>query len=249
MTALPVVPEWEPVLGSSLGVDGTDVDRAIARARQASDLGLLPMRWPTVWPPDVRAAALAATYAKQIGRAVAFSLACFRQAFAGGRDLGDERHGADRGGRVRDAPDRGAQRDRAALGRGRARAGQRARAATHPCPLLPAIAIGDELFQGAARARGRGRRALGVAHMKANRAFELIVSRGDASRRSSPIATGSTGSRSSRSTRRGRAVLGAAGQAGGEADQAAAHRPRSSSIAGDFIETWEGATWATTKRR
>ncbi len=32
---------------------------------------------------------LAATYAKRIGRAVAFSLAAFRQAFAGGRDLGD----------------------------------------------------------------------------------------------------------------------------------------------------------------
>ena len=30
---------------------------------------------------------LAATYAKQIGRGVAFSLAAFRQAFAGGRDL------------------------------------------------------------------------------------------------------------------------------------------------------------------
>jgi 2-hydroxychromene-2-carboxylate isomerase len=32
---------------------------------------------------------LAATYAKRIGRAVAFSLAAFRQAFAAGRDLGD----------------------------------------------------------------------------------------------------------------------------------------------------------------
>ena len=32
---------------------------------------------------------LVATYAKQIGRAVAFSLAAFRQAFAGGRDLGE----------------------------------------------------------------------------------------------------------------------------------------------------------------
>ncbi len=32
---------------------------------------------------------LAATYAKRVGRAVAFSLAAFRQAFAGGRDLGD----------------------------------------------------------------------------------------------------------------------------------------------------------------
>jgi 2-hydroxychromene-2-carboxylate isomerase len=35
-------------------------------------------------------AMLAATYAKRVGRAVAFSLAAFRQAFAGGRDLGDE---------------------------------------------------------------------------------------------------------------------------------------------------------------
>jgi predicted DsbA family dithiol-disulfide isomerase len=33
---------------------------------------------------------LAATYAKQIGRGVAFSLAAFRQTFAGGRDLADE---------------------------------------------------------------------------------------------------------------------------------------------------------------
>ena len=32
---------------------------------------------------------LAATYAKRVGRAVAFSLAAFRQAFAGGRDLGE----------------------------------------------------------------------------------------------------------------------------------------------------------------
>jgi predicted DsbA family dithiol-disulfide isomerase len=33
---------------------------------------------------------LAATYAKKIGRGVAFSLAAFRQTFAGGRDIGDE---------------------------------------------------------------------------------------------------------------------------------------------------------------
>jgi predicted DsbA family dithiol-disulfide isomerase len=47
------------------------------------------LRWPVAWPPDTRTAMLAATYAKQIGRAVAFSLAAFRQAFAGGRDIGD----------------------------------------------------------------------------------------------------------------------------------------------------------------
>ena len=33
---------------------------------------------------------LAATYAKKVGRGVAFSLAAFRQTFAGGRDIGDE---------------------------------------------------------------------------------------------------------------------------------------------------------------
>jgi 2-hydroxychromene-2-carboxylate isomerase len=32
---------------------------------------------------------LVATYAREIGRCVAFSLAAFRQAFAAGRDLGD----------------------------------------------------------------------------------------------------------------------------------------------------------------
>jgi len=53
------------------------------------DRGLQPLRRPEPWPPDSRAAMLAASYAKQIGRAVAFSLAAFRQAFAAGRDLGD----------------------------------------------------------------------------------------------------------------------------------------------------------------
>ena len=38
-------------------------------------------------PQDVRFALLAATYAKQIGKVVAFSLACFRQSFNAGRDL------------------------------------------------------------------------------------------------------------------------------------------------------------------
>ncbi|MGH2884443.1 MAG: hypothetical protein ACRDPA_17395, partial [Solirubrobacteraceae bacterium] len=41
-------------------------------------------------PPDSTRAMLAATYAKKVGRGVAFSLAAFRQEFAGGRDIGDE---------------------------------------------------------------------------------------------------------------------------------------------------------------
>ena len=89
MSDLPVAPEWEPVLGVSLGLDEPEPDRG-ALERFAHELGIQPLRWPRRWPPDARTAALAATYAKQIGRAVAFSLACFRQTFAGGRDLGDE---------------------------------------------------------------------------------------------------------------------------------------------------------------
>jgi 2-hydroxychromene-2-carboxylate isomerase len=49
----------------------------------------MALRWPEPYPADSRNAMLAAAFAKKSGRAVAFSLAAFRQAFAGGRDLGD----------------------------------------------------------------------------------------------------------------------------------------------------------------
>jgi 2-hydroxychromene-2-carboxylate isomerase len=89
LSALPVVPEWEPVLATELRGADPDPDR-VRIVQQAEELGLQPLRWPAVWPPDTTTAMLAATYAKWVGRAVAFSLAAFRQAFAGGRDLGDE---------------------------------------------------------------------------------------------------------------------------------------------------------------
>jgi 2-hydroxychromene-2-carboxylate isomerase len=82
------VPEFEPVLAADLGIAATELDRD-AIERRAAELGIQPIRWPASWPPDTRTAMLAATYAKRIGRAVAFSLAAFRQAYAGGRDLGD----------------------------------------------------------------------------------------------------------------------------------------------------------------
>jgi 2-hydroxychromene-2-carboxylate isomerase len=87
LTALPTVPEWIPVLGGELGaVEGLAGRERVER--EAEELGLQPVRWPDHWPPDTRRAMLAATYAKRIGRTVAFSLAAFRQAFAGGHDLG-----------------------------------------------------------------------------------------------------------------------------------------------------------------
>jgi 2-hydroxychromene-2-carboxylate isomerase len=89
MAELPVVPDWEPVFGPDLGVAQPAPDSQ-RWGLEAEAQGLQPLRWPADWPPDTRLAMLAATYAKRVGRAVAFSLAAFRQAFAGGRDLGDE---------------------------------------------------------------------------------------------------------------------------------------------------------------
>jgi 2-hydroxychromene-2-carboxylate isomerase len=89
MATLPVVPEWEPVLATDLQIALQSPDEAALRAR-AAEQGLLPLRLPARWPPDTRTAMLTATFAKRGGRAVAYSLAAFRQAFAGGNDLGDE---------------------------------------------------------------------------------------------------------------------------------------------------------------
>ena len=86
------VPEWVPVrldepgpfrCAEEVAAYQEDVSRA-ARAQSVQ-----PLRWPEPFPADSEFAMLVATYAKQIGRAVAFSLAAFRQAFAGGRDLGE----------------------------------------------------------------------------------------------------------------------------------------------------------------
>jgi 2-hydroxychromene-2-carboxylate isomerase len=88
-SALGVVPEWEPVLGSALGLPAPAIDRGRVE-RLARLYELQPIRWPEAVAIDTRTAMLAATYAKQVGRAVAFSLAAFRQAFAGGRDLSQQ---------------------------------------------------------------------------------------------------------------------------------------------------------------
>ena len=89
---LGTVPEFVPVLmGGPDGFRCAEEER-IYRAgveRRAAEYGLMPLRWPPELPPDSAWAMLVATYAKQGGRVVAFSMAAFRQAFAAGRDLGD----------------------------------------------------------------------------------------------------------------------------------------------------------------
>ena len=94
---LPVACEWRPVRADALrggggGMGGwrceTDRDVELDRiAATAAARGLLPVRWPAEMPFDSDLAQRAATYAKSVGRAVAFAQAAFRQAYAGGRDL------------------------------------------------------------------------------------------------------------------------------------------------------------------
>ena len=90
MSALPVMPEWEPVHGAELGIGPAPESEREPLAARVRALGLQPLRWPAGWPPDGRRLALTATYAKRGGRAVCFAQAALRQGFAGGRDLDEE---------------------------------------------------------------------------------------------------------------------------------------------------------------
>jgi 2-hydroxychromene-2-carboxylate isomerase len=89
-------PEWRPTLlgglfkrfGRDSWARGAGRNRGIREVeRRASAYGLPPISWPEPFPPNTLLAMRAATYAKEIGRGVSFSLAAFRQAFAAGRDL------------------------------------------------------------------------------------------------------------------------------------------------------------------
>ncbi len=90
---MPVATEWVPVHVPELREgDGFRCaeEEAIWRAsieERAAQLGLQAVRWPARVPFDSELAMRAATYAKGTGRAVAFSLAAFRQAWCGGRVL------------------------------------------------------------------------------------------------------------------------------------------------------------------
>jgi 2-hydroxychromene-2-carboxylate isomerase len=92
------VPEWQPILlgglfkrfGRDSWAKGPSREAGLREVeRRASSYGLPPIRWPEPFPGNTLTAMRAATYAKQLGRAVSFSLAAFRQAFAAGRDLTD----------------------------------------------------------------------------------------------------------------------------------------------------------------
>jgi len=90
-------PEWQPILLGGLFKrfdrdswgNGPERERGMEECEhRAATYRLPPIRWPDPWPGNTLFAMRAATFAKEIGRAVSFSLAAFRQAFAAGRDLG-----------------------------------------------------------------------------------------------------------------------------------------------------------------
>jgi 2-hydroxychromene-2-carboxylate isomerase len=98
---MPIATEWQPVLARELpGAESFEAfrcreDEQIFRlevGRRAAELGLQELCWPDPFPFDSALAMRAATYAKSIGRVVAFAQAAFRQAFAGGHSLGETDH-------------------------------------------------------------------------------------------------------------------------------------------------------------
>ena len=91
-------PEWQPILLGGLFRHFDRGSWALTEARaegiaeieeRAARYGMPPIVWPDPWPGEMLNAMRVATFAKQTGRTVSFSLAAFRQAFAAGRDLGD----------------------------------------------------------------------------------------------------------------------------------------------------------------
>ncbi len=89
---LGTVPEFVPVQLDRTGGFRCAEEEAIFKAdveERAARYGLMALHWPPELPADTDWAMLVATYAKQTGRVVAYSMAAFRQAFAAGRDLGE----------------------------------------------------------------------------------------------------------------------------------------------------------------
>jgi 2-hydroxychromene-2-carboxylate isomerase len=93
-------PEWQPIsFGHVLKTTGrrpwsfppADPDHLAEIQRRADERSLPEVVYPEGWPIEnyslnpIRAA----IYAKESGRVVSFTLACFRQVFAAGRDMSD----------------------------------------------------------------------------------------------------------------------------------------------------------------
>jgi 2-hydroxychromene-2-carboxylate isomerase len=95
-------PEWQPISFGhllqatgrrpwSLPPEGPDPEHLAEIQRRAAERGIPEVVYPKGWPIDNYSLnpTRAAVYAKESGRVVSFSLACFRQVFAAGRDMSD----------------------------------------------------------------------------------------------------------------------------------------------------------------
>jgi 2-hydroxychromene-2-carboxylate isomerase len=95
-------PEWQPISFGhvlqatgrrpwSMPPEGPDPEHLAEIQRRAAKRGLPKVVYPKGWPVENYSLTptRAATYAKESGRVVSFSLACFRQVFAAGRDMSD----------------------------------------------------------------------------------------------------------------------------------------------------------------
>jgi 2-hydroxychromene-2-carboxylate isomerase len=95
-------PEWQPISFGhvlrqsgrrpwSMQPEGPDPKHLAEIQRRASERGLPEVRYPRGWPVENYSLnpTRAAIYAKESGRVVSFTLACFRQVFAAGRDMSD----------------------------------------------------------------------------------------------------------------------------------------------------------------
>lgn len=151
-----VQPEWQPILlGGLFQIHGRSSwseteERAEGIAvveRRAAEYGLPEIRWPDPWPGNMLGAMRAATFAKQIGKTVAFSQAAFRQAFAAGRDLGELDNVLVAGAACEMHP----RAVEAALGMQSVKDGLREateQAAARGVIGVPSVAIGDQVYWG-----------------------------------------------------------------------------------------------------
>jgi 2-hydroxychromene-2-carboxylate isomerase len=156
LNTLPCPAEWQPVLARELpAAESFEAFRCQAERdifcaeieRRASQLALQPIRWPSPFPFDSELAMRVATYAKSIGRAVPFTLAAFRQAFAGGHNLQSEDFVLIAAGACEMHPAavlKAAERETV----GEQLRERTARAAALGVNDVPAVSIGERLFLG-----------------------------------------------------------------------------------------------------
>ncbi|HEY3186620.1 MAG TPA: DsbA family protein [Solirubrobacteraceae bacterium] len=156
LRVMPVATEWIPVLARDLpGPERFDAfrcaherDVALQRIeRLAAGRGLQPLRWPEPFPFDSLLAMRVATYARRIGRTVAFGLAAFRQAYAGGRalDVADNVLIAASACEMHPAAILRAVETRSVTGALRAATEQ---AVARGVREVPAVAVGERVFEG-----------------------------------------------------------------------------------------------------